>query len=47
MDQVRFNLGNLGILESTQKYLWMTREYSRMTQEYLGDSGRVQDMSYI
>ena len=44
-----FNSGNSGLLESTQEYLEMTRESYRndsgMTQEYLGDSGRVWDMT--
>ena len=49
MDRVRFNLGNSGILESTQEYSGMTQgsygNDSGMTQEYLGDSGRVWDMT--
>ena len=49
MDQLRFNSGNSGILESTREYLGITRgsygNDSGMTQEYLGDSGRVQDMT--
>ena len=49
MDRVGFNLGNSGILESTQEYSGMTwgsyRNDLGMTQEYLGDSGRVQDMT--
>ena len=49
MDQLRFNSGNSGILESTQEYLGMTQgSYGNdlgMTQEYLGDSGRVRDMT--
>ena len=49
MNQLGFNSGNSGILESTQEYLGMTRESYRndsgMTQEYLGDSGRVRDMT--
>ena len=51
MDRLRFNLGNSGILESTREYLGMTWESygndSGMTREYLGDSGRVQDMSSL
>ena len=49
MDWLGFNLGNSGILESTQEYLGMTQgsygNDSGMTREYLGDSGRVQDMT--
>ena len=49
MDRLRFNSGNLEILESTQEYSGMTRGSYRndlgMTQEYLGDSGRVRDMT--
>ena len=49
MDQLRFNLGNSGILESTWEYSGMTRgSYGNdlgMTREYLGDSGRVWDMT--
>ena len=49
MDQLGFNSGNLGILESTQEYSGMTwgsyRNALGMTREYLGDSGRVQDMT--
>ena len=49
MDWVGFNSGNLGILESTQEYSGMTwgsyRNDLGMTQEYLGDSGRVWDMT--
>ena len=49
MDWLRFNSGNSGILESTWEYSGMTwGSYGndlRMTQEYLGDSGRVQDMT--
>ena len=49
MDQLGFNSGNSGILESTWEYLGMTcgsyRNDSGMTQEYLGDSGRVWDMT--
>ena len=49
MDQLGFNLGNLGILESTWEYSGMTQGlYGNdwgMTQEYLGDSGRVWDMT--
>ena len=49
MDQLRFNLGNSGILESTQEYSGMTLgsygNDSGMTREYLGDSGRVRDMT--
>ena len=49
MDRLRFNSGNSGILESTQEYLGMTwgsyGNDSGMTREYLGDSGRVRDMT--
>ena len=49
MNRLGFNSGNLGILESTQEYSGMTRgSYGNdlgMTQEYLGDSGRVRDMT--
>ena len=49
MDWVRFNLGNSGILESTWEYLGMTQgsygNDSGMTREYLGDSGRVWDIT--
>ena len=49
MDQLGFNSGNSGILESTQEYSGITRGSYRydsgMTREYLGDSGRVQDMT--
>ena len=49
MDQLGFNSGNLGILRSIREYSGMTwgsyRNDSGMTQEYLGDSGRVQDMT--
>ena len=49
MDQLRFNLGNSGILESTQEYSGITwgsyGNDSGMTQEYLGNSGRVWDMT--
>ena len=51
MDRLGFNSGNLGILESTQEYSGITRgsygNDSGMTREYLGDSGRVQDMTVI
>ena len=47
MDRVGFNSGNSGILESTRKYSGVTwgsyRNDLGMTQEYLGDSGKVQD----
>ena len=50
MDRIGFNSENSGILESTREYLGMTRESygndSGMTQEYLGDSGRVRDMTH-
>ena len=49
MDWLGFNSGNSGILESTREYLGITRgsygNDSGMTQEYLGDSGRVWDMT--
>ena len=49
MDQLGFNSGNSGILESIREYSGMTRESYRndsgITQEYLGDSGRVRDMT--
>ena len=49
MDRLGFNSGNSGILESTREYLGITRGSYRndlgMTQEYLGDSGRVRDMT--
>ena len=49
MDQLRFNSGNSGILESTREYSGITRGSYRndsgMTWEYLGDSGRVWDMT--
>ena len=49
MDQLGFNSGNSGILESTWEYLGITwGSYGNdlgMTQEYLGDSGRVWDMT--
>ena len=49
MDQLRFNSGNSGILESTREYSGITRgsygNDSGMTREYLGDSGRVRDMT--
>ena len=49
MDQLRFNSGNSGILESTQEYSGITwgsyGNDSGMTQEYLRNSGRVQDMT--
>ena len=49
MDQLGFNSGNLGILESTREYLGITRGSYRndlgMTREYLGGSGRVRDMT--
>ena len=49
MDRLGFNLGNSGILESTQEYLGITQgsygNDSGMTWEYLGDSGRVRDMT--
>ena len=49
MDQLGFNSGNSGILESTWEYLGITRgsygNDSGMTREYLGDSGRVRDMT--
>ena len=49
MDRLRFNLGNLGILESTWEYLGITwgsyRNDLGMTREYLGDSGSVRDMT--
>ena len=49
MDRLGFNSGNSGILESTQKYSGMTRGLygndSGMTWEYLGNSGRVRDMT--
>ena len=51
MDQLGFNLGNSGILESTQEYSGITRgSYGNdlgMTQKYLGDSGRVRDMTSV
>ena len=49
MDRLGFNSGNSGILESTQEYSGITRgsygNDSGMTWEYLGDSGRVRDMT--
>ena len=49
MDRLGFNSGNSGILESTREYSGITRgsygNDSGMTQEYLGDSGRVRDMT--
>ena len=49
MDRLWFNSGNSGILESTQEYLGITwgsyGNDSGMTWEYLGDSGRVRDMT--
>ena len=49
MDRLGFNSGNSGILESTRKYSGMTwgsyRNDLGMTWEYLGDSGRVWDMT--
>ena len=49
MDQLGFNSGNSGILGSTWEYSGMTQESygndSGMTWEYLGDSGRVWDMT--
>ena len=51
MDQLGFTLGNSGILESTQEYSGITwGSYGNdlgMTQEYLGDSGRVWDMTDV
>ena len=49
MDQLGFNSEDSGILESTREYSGMTQgsygNDSGMTREYLGDSGRVQDMT--
>ena len=49
MDQLGFNSGNSGILESTQEYSGMTQgsygNDSGMTWKYLRDSGRVRDMT--
>ena len=49
MDRLGFNSGNSGILESTLEYSGMTwgsyGNDSGMTWEYLGDSGRVRDMT--
>ena len=49
MDRLGFNSGNSGILESTQEYSGMSQGlYGNdlgMTREYLGDSGRVWDMT--
>ena len=49
MDRLGFNSGNSGILESTREYLGITQgSYGNdlgMTWEYLGDSGRVWDMT--
>ena len=49
MDRLRFNSGNSGILESTWEYSGITwgsyGNDSGMTREYLGDSGRVWDMT--
>ena len=49
MDWLGFNSGNSGILESTREYSGITRgsygNDSGMTREYLGDSGRVRDMT--
>ena len=42
MDWLRINSENLGILGSTQG---SCANDSGMTQAYLGDSGRVQDMT--
>ena len=42
MDQLGFNSGNSGILESTRGSFGND---SGMTREYLGDSGRVWDMT--
>ena len=51
MDRLGFNSGNSGILESTREYSGITwgsyGNDSGMTREYLGDSGRVQDMTSI
>ena len=51
MDQLGFNSGNLGIFESTWEYSGMTWGlYGNdlgMTWEYLGNSGRVRDMTNI
>ena len=51
MDRLRFNSGNSGILESTREYSGMTWGSYRydlgMTREYLGDSGRVWDMTEL
>ena len=49
MDRLGFNSGNSGILESTWEYSGITRGSFRndlgMTREYLGDSGKVRDMT--
>ena len=49
MDRLGFNSGNSGILESTQEYSGITQgsygNDSGMTREYLGDPGRVRDMT--
>ena len=49
MDQLGFNLGNSGILESTREYSGITRgsfgNDSGMTRKYLGDSSKVWDMT--
>ena len=49
MDRLGFNSGNSGILESTREYSGITQgSYGNdlgMTWEYLGDSGRVWDMT--
>ena len=49
MDQLGFNSGNSGILESTREYSGITRgsfgNDSGMTWEYVGDSGKVRDMT--
>ena len=51
MDRLGFNSENSGILESTREYLGITQgsygNDSGMTWEYLGDSGRVQDMTLL
>ena len=49
MDRLGFNSGNSGILESTREYSGITQgsygNDSGMTREYLGDSGRVWDIT--
>ena len=51
MDWLGFNSGNSGILESTWEYSGITwgsfGNDSGMTREYLGDSGKVQDMTQL